>query len=284
MKLNALLEMYGLDLNRKIKIVRHKDENRGYDLQKLYQLDQLNIYQSFQKKDVFSECDFIVTFLGLENSKALFVGVYEVKNTRSANEVPIPKHFHYYESFKQSKKFYYDMNEVEGFDDLKDRLIIKWSGNAINWHQWLKNTNMEVIQILPKGYIKSFTGYMDVVLTHPMLKKIIENPDANQDWHQMLSNVAGVYLIVDTNTGLQYVGSAYGKDGILGRWKDYAKNGHGDNKELMKLVQKDPSYSHNFQFSILETLSKSLTKNEVLIKEKKWKEKLGSKAHGLNLN
>jgi len=31
-------------------------------------------------------------------------------------------------------------------------------------------------------------------------------------------------LIVDMETGLQYLGTAYGKDGILGRWKKYSNN------------------------------------------------------------
>ena len=31
------------------------------------------------------------------------------------------------------------------FDDLKERVIIRWE-NAISWHQWIKN-EMEVIEI-----------------------------------------------------------------------------------------------------------------------------------------
>ncbi len=41
--------------------------------------------------------------------------------------------------------------------------------------------------------------------------------------------VAGIHLITDTLTGKQYVGSAYGKDGVVGRWCEYALKSLGRN-------------------------------------------------------
>lgn len=84
----------------------------------------------------------------------------------------------------------------------------------------------------------------------------------------MLSGVAGIYLIVDNKTGMQYVGSAYGKEGILGRWKNYSLNGHGGNKKLEKLLENDFSYVKHFRFTILETLLKTLPSNQVIEREK----------------
>jgi len=74
----------------------------------------------------------------------------------------------------------------------------------------------------------------------------------------MLAAVAGVYLIVDRKTGKQYVGSASGEGGILSRWRSYADTGHGGNKRLIDLAACDP--------------------------EGLYKEKLGSRAFGLNSN
>ncbi len=34
----------------------------------------------------------------------------------------------------------------------------------------------------------------------------------------IVSSVNGVYLILDTRTGNQYIGSAYGNDGIWQKW------------------------------------------------------------------
>ncbi|SIS64874.1 GIY-YIG nuclease family protein [Salimicrobium flavidum] len=101
---------------------------------------------------------------------------------------------------------------------------------------------------------------------------------------RMLSSVGGIYLIQDTTDGLQYVGSASGKEGILGRWKEYAKTGHGGNKILKQLIGADSTRAQKFKFTILQTLPATLTRNEVLAEERKYKEKLGSRAAGLNLN
>jgi hypothetical protein len=139
-----------------------------------------------------------------------------------------------------------------------------------------------VIEILPKGYVREFPGFLDFVIPYDELVKIVDNPDAHGVWHNMLASVAGVYLIVDSQTGQQYVGSAYGKRGILGRWAEYAKNGHGGNKRLRELLNSSPGYARNFCFTVLQTLDKSLTDREVLEFEKQYKAKLGSRAFGLN--
>lgn len=133
---------------------------------------------------------------------------------------------------------------------------------------------------MPNGYYDNFPGFENIILKYRKLKKIIDNPSANKEWHTMLRAVAGVYLIIDTKTGKQYVGSAYGKEGILGRWKEYCKNGHGGNKLLIKLLKDDLNYVQNFQNSILRTLPKT----EVISIEAIYKKKLGSIAFGLNLN
>jgi len=100
----------------------------------------------------------------------------------------------------------------------------------------------------------------------------------------MLSNVYGVYLILDKKAGQQYVGSAYGKDGIWGRWSHYEKSKHGDNKILIELLEKDPSRYKHFQFSILSVLSNSSMYDQVIQLESITKEKLGTRVFGLNAN
>ena len=74
------------------------------------------------------------------------------------------------------------------------------------------------------------------------------------------------------------MGSAYGDNGIYGRWMSYAKNGHGGNIELKKL---NPN---NFEFSILEIATKTASADEVIHRESRWKEKLGTRKFGLNQN
>ena len=116
------------------------------------------------------------------------------------------------------------------------------------------------------------------------LREIVRNE--YREWKIVLSAVKGVYLITDTRTGKLYVGSAYGESGIWGRWCDYVNtNGHGGNKSLLELINKDKDYaSECFQFSILMLLPKTVTADEAIAKEQLFKRKLGTNAFGLNNN
>jgi hypothetical protein len=279
MNIVELLALRGLNTKAKIKLVRHQDKR--YDVWELYRTRYLDTYQSYQSKPVFAECEYIVVFIGLDSSRARFVGIYRVNGSKPAIEIPLPSDHLYPDMARDTDIFYY-LEPMAGFEDLKDRVVIDWGKSALAWHQWL--SEKEVIEILPKGYVTEFPGYLDFIITFDELVSIIENPEANREWHRMLKAVAGVYLITDTKTGKQYVGSAYGENGILGRWTEYAKNPHGENGQLKALLLVDYGYAKNFQYTILRTLPKTLTKNEVIAYEGLYKKKLGSRAFGLNSN
>ena len=93
-----------------------------------------------------------------------------------------------------------------------------------------------------------------------------------------------MYLILAETSGNLYVGSAYGANGIWGRWEQYAKTGHGNNKRLIELLGVDTDYPEKFRFSLLQILPKTFTRDEVIARESLYKRKLGSKAFGLNAN
>lgn len=100
----------------------------------------------------------------------------------------------------------------------------------------------------------------------------------------MLGAVAGVYLITDMVTGKQYVGSASGEAGVLGRWAQYARSGHGGNVLLKQVLAERPGAEQRFQFTLLRTLPQTLTRAEVIAYEVLYKHKLGSRVFGLNSN
>lgn len=252
--------------NAKVKIVRHKDNREEYrhimkDRQALLE------YQKEQGKDVFKGCDYIVSFIGDARKRSRFVGVFKVGGNKT-----------------QNGKFYYNLDAVLEFEDLVDRLVIDWGNNAISWHQWYDKQPKEVIEILPKGYIGSFPGLLEIVLDFDELQQLTSHPEANFEWRHHLSAVNGIYMILDNKTGNQYVGSACGKDGIWQRWCEYTRNRTGDNKELKALMEKDPCYYRHFRFSILQTLPSNISLDEIVAIECLYKNKLGSRAHGLNRN
>jgi len=91
-------------------------------------------------------------------------------------------------------------------------------------------------------------------------------------WRAALSQWRGIYYIYDAADGKGYVGSAYGEDNMLGRWRNYAASGHGGNRLLR---QRDP---RNFRFTILQRVSPDMDANDVIRLEGTWKERLHTHA------
>ncbi len=262
--IQELLISRGLSKTAKIKLVRHKDQR--YDIFDMYRSNkpEFERYQAAQSEPKYKGADYLVSFIGEDNNRARLVGVYKI-----IAELPMDNEHR----TDPADKYYYQMEEMPGFEDLIERVVIKWS-NAIAWVQWFKN-EMEVIEINAGFGKRPFTGYMDFILSFDELSELI-NED-NDEWKRMLSSVYGVYVIRDTNTEKLYIGSAYGKEGIWQRWTTYVKTGgHGGNKTLKELVSKDPNYSKNFAFSLLVIMSKNTTDEAVIAQEQLLKRKLGA--------
>jgi hypothetical protein len=140
----------------------------------------------------------------------------------------------------------------------------------------------EVIQILQTEYgTTPFPGYSDSSFDFQTLKRNIDY----DEWKYPLSSVNGVYLIFDASNGKKYIGSAYGSQGIYGRWKAYLENGFDEseeesgiyypNKQLKRIVnspEKGMKYiQDNFIYTILEVLPFNTDKDRVIHREQYWK-------------
>lgn len=145
-------------------------------------------------------------------------------------------------------------------------------------------SNIYVSSILDKKVaITDFYGFDHVNIDYETMRLIIQ--DNIVSWKSALSNVKGVYIIVDRLTGKQYVGSAYGDKCIWQRWAEYAKNGHGGNAELEELLNKNgQEYKFNFKYSILEICNMSLGNEYIISRENHWKQILMTREFGLNKN
>lgn len=275
-----LLALRGFDPASRAKIIRHKDPK--FPAHELLRSGWLDTYQSFQTKPVFDGVDFVISTVGLDRTRARFVGLYRVGERQPATAVPLPAGCPYTDWNQWG--YHYQLERLPAFDEFQHRIVIEWGAAAIKWQQWA--TNKPVLELLPEGagLLPVFRDYLDFVLTHDDLKFLHENPEANPDWRSRLSAVAGIYLILASTSGAQYVGSATGAEGIWGRWRDYAVTGHGGNKLLRELVEKDPAYPRAFTYSVLQILPRSLNGDVVREWERRYKAKLGSQAHGLNDN
>ena len=249
-----LLGLAGLPLTARIKLVRHQDPH--FDLQDLHRRGWLETYQQFQSKPVFDNLDYIVSFIGMDGSRARFLGVYRVGLRRPSANVSLPKGCRY-QSWRKFG-YHYDLRRMPGYGHLEERVVIDW-GKVRAWHQ--RASNKTVVEVLPAGYfLESFDDYLQFTLTYRELVDLVKHQDAHKEWRARLSAVAGVYLILATTTGKQYIGSAYGAEGIWGRWLAYARTGHGGNELLRKLIATDPAYPASFSYSVLEILPTSFAR------------------------
>lgn len=270
--INELLYSRGLPKNAKIKFIRHADKRTPVLDSYKFDIEEFLYWQGEQSRPIFHGCEYIISFLGMDGKKSRFIGVFKVEGF----------------IVKENKKFQYNLIEVKGFDDIKERVIVDWVSLPRSWHQWTANVEEKpIIEILPSNtfHNKSFSDYLDFILDFNELKNNVKNRDGFKEWHLMLSAVKGIYLILDKSTGNKYIGSAYRENGILGRWEEYAStNGHGNNKQLKALITKDNNHARHFQFTILMTLPKTMTATEVIKREVLFKQKLGTKSFGLNSN
>lgn len=244
------------------------------------------------------------SFSRMDNSKAEFIGAFAVKRVvdldffmekyaqHLTNLNPLLQFTWGFEKFVtklgytkwlRRKNHFYDLELLDNpINDYRNRVIVHWNA-PIAWNQ--SNLRHPIEEIRAKGFVRDFPGYYNIILDYIELKAILQNPLGNPEWKSKLTAVTGIYMILDTFTGKQYIGSAYSKDGgIWNRWQAYANNGHGGNVMLQQLVTDSREYANRFRFSILRVMESSARARDVIEAESALKQKLGSRAFGYNLN
>lgn len=276
------------DPKKEIKLIRHATGKTLQNYQTLggsyppnvsswyelyiYERDFFEKILGEQEESKFKGIKYIVVFIGERGAAARFVGVYKVLGS-----VKSPYNDH---------DRLYDLQRVEAFAFLEERIVIDWGKSTVGWHQYYYNEK-NVVRI-DSGIgdvdgVPLFRSYNEVILSYDELNKIIKSD--NEEWKSKLEAVNCIYLIQDKSNGKQYVGSTYGTKGIWGRWSVYSDTGHGNNKELMYLLEENENYhKQNFQWSILETLPINITQKEAISRECVWKRKMLTNIFGYTLN
>ncbi|MBQ6441494.1 MAG: GIY-YIG nuclease family protein [Lachnospiraceae bacterium] len=275
-----VIKKAGID-PKNVKLIRHSLTDKlfkeCYDKGKVYE------YTCHQKKDFSRDYEYWAVFISGSGTLAKFYSIYKVGSSKPDTKDNIPEGVPEKEALNyQGEYAIYDLTRVDALAEMEGKLTIDWGNSTRMWHQ-KGTTEKPVVYILPDEK-KVFTGFENLVKTYDELKEIIENREVYEAWHTALSSVYAIYLIVDTETGKQYVGSAYGKDGVLGRWAVYVQTRHGNNKEMKRVICNYPERYHAFQFSILQILPKTITDEEVIHIESLWKDKLLSTKFGMNDN
>jgi hypothetical protein len=289
--------------NIKIRIARHVMKGRGWEgFDDLIRFDDelLSVFAGNMGSDRYKDAEMVLTFVALPKSKALFrsafinhgiishakakkyyAGYAKYQNYLNTADIKYFNNETVIKPPKLSKQIFYELEQSSLLESYRDRLVIDW-GKSQSYIQ--KIIDKPVAEIYPKGFVSLFPGWDKVHLSFKELSEIISNPDGNKDWYEYLSRHSGVYVIFDKSTGMQYVGSASGGNGIWSRWEGYARTGHNGNKALKVLGKKNPDFANNFTFSLHHVFPRTVSKNDVLYYESLLKNKLGSRAFGLNEN
>jgi len=287
----------------KIKIARHVMKGRGWEgFDDLIRFDDdlLTIFAGNMNTDRYKDAEIVLTFVALPKSKALlrsaFINHGRISHAKAKNYYAgYSKYENYLKTAKinyfhnekvirppkLSSQMFYKFEQSNLLESYRNRLVIDW-GRSQTYIQ--KIIDKPVAEIYPKGFVSLFPGWDKVHLSYKELSEIINNPDGNKDWFEYLTRHSGVYVIFDKSTGMQYVGSASGGNGIWSRWEGYARTGHNGNKALKALAKKNPDFANNFTFSLHHVFPRTVSKNDVLYYESLLKNKLGSRAYGLNEN
>lgn len=281
--IRTVLGLAGLDITKRIKLVRHKDSRDAitingkilvgnpYDWY-LNDRETFIAYQSEQHKDIFKDVDYVVSFIGEDGTLARMVGVYQILERDTERE-----------NLTGGDKYCYKMVEVDGFDELNERVIVDWGDSARAFHQRLDKNDKVIVAVERKGFNWVCPDYEEISLTYGELSHIVK--EGLEAWKRKLTAVNGIYVISDRKTGRLYVGSTYNRDGIWGRWKDYARTGHGGDVKLVSLIAEAPDYAkNNLVWSILQTLPLNVSDIEAIRVETMWKNKLGRSVCDFNKN
>jgi hypothetical protein len=271
---NQLLRVASLD-PKDVRLVRHKPErehHRAIFDAAIKSDDRFREYQERQGTDQivtqFRAAKYLAGFVVEPTTKqTVFMGVWDQLGERPATTDPFSG-----KPPKPTTKAFTTKLRTE-FDLYRGRLVIDWGDGERAWVQRADSRDKRILEIRKERVDPPFPGFgafrqrLDDVETLPIA------------WADVLRNVRGVYLLVHRESGQQYVGSAYGADGFLGRWKCYA-DGHGGNVAMKELGAK----AEAFDVAILEVVSSGAMDDEVFARETLWKLKLGTRVKGLNKN
>ncbi|MFA7323951.1 MAG: GIY-YIG nuclease family protein [Candidatus Nanopelagicales bacterium] len=178
----------------------------------------------------------------------------------------------------------FDLYESGLLSSLKNRLVIEWSKDAINWTKTgIRAWSFPVVEIADPEVVQ-FPGFDRVRISYGELQAVVQD-SRYASWRTALGSVQGIYVIADTSSGKLYVGKADGGDRILGRWNAYARDGHGGNVALKELAGADSTRANNYVFSLLRVFGPNATAAEVDEAEAHYKQALLTRVpFGLNLN
>jgi hypothetical protein len=273
---NALLASVGLD-PATVRLIRHK-HRREY--QRLVYQDAIRAEPRFEQYqagqcnarviELIKSAAIISAFVVDPAAQTVFVGLWRVGGCRVAY-LPDP----YYAEPRPARggDVTFEFTPMGELAEYKRRIVVDWGGGERAWVQYASRRDKQIVELKRRAEEEAFPGF------GRFRCGLHEVDGVPTSWLAPLQATRGVYLLVHRLTGAQYVGCATGAEGFLGRWRGYA-DGHGGNVGLREIGHAADQYD----IRVVETVGSSATVEDVICLETSWKDKLGSRAKGLNRN
>lgn len=290
MTLNDLLLGKGFDPGR-VLVLRHRPSepefNKIFPLLAADRPELFNAYQQTQGEKLeaaMTGAEYVASFIGNEPGQALFIGLYKIGPSKPLTYEQywqVPAHIEMkalgmrgFSGEKRSSVLWFDLMLMEFYSSWKGKLIVDWPPPERSWWRRAHRNEMPVRAILEDSALDAgIKKWDEIEFTWSQLNILPKR------YQSTLSEWRGIYYIFDRSDRKGYVGSAYGFDNLLGRWREYAASGHGGNRLLR---QRDPQ---QFLFTILELVAPNMEADEVIRREVTWKERLHTRQpYGLNDN
>ena len=289
MELNELLLGKGID-PRNVLVFRHRptepELNKIFPLLAADRPDLFNAYQqahSEKIEKVLLSASHVASFIRHGSGRALFVGAYAIRKSKSLTQQQfwrIPANAELKKlgmrGFVSGRRscLWFDLKLLDFYSEWKGKLVVDWPPPERSWWRRAHRNRMTVHAVLEDSALDTaMQKWNELDLSWSQLSVLPKR------WQAKLSEWRGIYYIFDSSDAKGYVGSAYGAENLLGRWRNYGASGHGGNRLLR---QRDPT---NFRFTILELVSPTMPPDEVISLESNWKERLHTRQpYGLNDN
>lgn len=296
MNLNNLFQTQNIE-PRNVIVLRHRPHEKNLNkVLPWFAAEKpavFNAYQQAQGEKLqkvirsMSGHGYIASFIGHEPTKAVFIGLYSIGESKPLNFEQywkIPENiemkkfgmqgFTEEESRVRSSILWFNLKLTNFYANWKGKLIINWPPPERSWWRRSHRNEIPFCALLEDSILDDeMPEWSDLTLEWRELQVLPKR------WQSALSQWRGIYYIYDSSEGKGYVGSASGDENLYGRWLNYAALGHGGNSLLR---QRDPQ---NFQFSILQRVSPDMDARDLIQIENSWKKRLHTRSpEGLNDN
>lgn len=204
-----LLTGAGIEDNEAVLLVRHTYKPDGLRGPADMTLNKVLAYTREQNrtgKFPANPPSLWLTFIADGGRRSRFVTAYE-----NLGMVDAPDHV----PWKQAQSHrWFDLRQSELLASLRDRLVIEWTSDTINWAKSGRRAEaMRVVEIADPEAV-AFPGFDRFVIDYPTLQAVIDD-SRYSSWRTALAAVQGIYLIADKKTGKLYVGKADGSERFL---------------------------------------------------------------------